>query len=107
MVRGGPYEVARTFMTAEEVWPVIVLLVLILSSRYLLLFILKIVSRVSASENPPLRPEVAPKDCPPDILSLMERCWHEVPDERPSFHTIRGTIRGIMKYILICKTQLS
>ncbi|XP_070154307.1 atrial natriuretic peptide receptor 1 isoform X5 [Polyergus mexicanus] len=74
VVRGGPYEVARTFMTAEE-----------------------IVSRVSASENPSLRPEVAPKDCPPDILSLMERCWHEVPDERPSFHTIRGTIRGIMK----------
>ncbi|XP_070154302.1 atrial natriuretic peptide receptor 1 isoform X1 [Polyergus mexicanus] len=97
VVRGGPYEVARTFMTAEEVWSVIVLLILILSSRYLLLFILKIVSRVSASENPSLRPEVAPKDCPPDILSLMERCWHEVPDERPSFHTIRGTIRGIMK----------
>lgn len=67
--------------------------------KYLLLFILKIVSRVSASENPPLRPEVAPKDCPPDILSLMDRCWHEVPDERPSFHTIRGTIRGIMKYL--------
>ncbi|XP_025989515.1 atrial natriuretic peptide receptor 1 isoform X1 [Solenopsis invicta] len=74
VVRGGPYEVARTFMTAQE-----------------------IVNRVSASENPPLRPEVAPKDCPPDILSLMERCWHEVPDERPSFHAIRGTIRGIMK----------
>ncbi|EFN64674.1 Atrial natriuretic peptide receptor A [Camponotus floridanus] len=74
VVRGGPYEVARTFMTTQE-----------------------IVSRVSASENPPLRPEVTPKDCPPDILSLMERCWHEVPDERPSFHTIRGTIRGIMK----------
>ncbi|XP_071559904.1 atrial natriuretic peptide receptor 1 isoform X3 [Temnothorax nylanderi] len=74
VVRGGPYEVARTFMTAQE-----------------------IVSRVSASENPPLRPEVTPKDCPPDILSLMERCWTEVPDERPSFHAIRGTIRGIMK----------
>ncbi|TGZ50130.1 Guanylate cyclase [Temnothorax longispinosus] len=74
VVRGGPYEVARTFMTAQE-----------------------IVTRVSASENPPLRPEVTPKDCPPDILSLMERCWTEVPDERPSFHAIRGTIRGIMK----------
>ncbi|XP_012220390.1 atrial natriuretic peptide receptor 1 isoform X3 [Linepithema humile] len=74
VVRGGPYEIARTFMTPQE-----------------------IVSRVSASENPPLRPEVTPKDCPPDILSLMERCWHEVPEERPSFHAIRGTIRGIMK----------
>ncbi|KYN34878.1 Atrial natriuretic peptide receptor 1 [Trachymyrmex septentrionalis] len=74
VVRGGPYEITRTFMTAQE-----------------------IVNRVSASENPPLRPEVTPKDCPPDILSLMEKCWHEVPDERPSFHTIRGIIRGIMK----------
>lgn len=59
---------------------------------------LQIVSKVSASENPPFRPEVALKDCPPDILSLMEKCWHEVPEERPTFHTIRGTIRGIMKY---------
>ncbi|XP_011872012.1 PREDICTED: atrial natriuretic peptide receptor 1 isoform X2 [Vollenhovia emeryi] len=74
VVRGGPYEVARTIMTAQE-----------------------IVNRVSASENPPLRPEVTPKDCPPDLLSLMERCWHEVPEERPSFHAIRGTIRGIMR----------
>ncbi|XP_025153401.1 atrial natriuretic peptide receptor 1 [Harpegnathos saltator] len=74
VVRSGPYEVARTFMTAQE-----------------------IVSKVSASENPPLRPEVAPKDCPADILSLMERCWHEIPEERPSFHMIRGIIRRIMR----------
>ncbi|XP_020289738.1 atrial natriuretic peptide receptor 1 isoform X2 [Pseudomyrmex gracilis] len=76
VVCGGPYEIARKlmFMTAQE-----------------------IVSRVSASENPPFRPEVNAKDCPQDILSLMERCWHEVPEERPSFHAIRGTIRGIMK----------
>lgn len=104
VVRGGPYEVARTFMTTQEVWLIVVLFNLNFISSYflsLLLFISKIVSRVSASENPPLRPEVTPKDCPPDILSLMERCWHEIPDERPSFHTIRGTIRGIMKYVLI------
>jgi atrial natriuretic peptide receptor A len=29
----------------------------------------------------------------------MEKCWHEIPEERPSFHTIRGTIAGIMKYV--------
>ncbi|KAL0128806.1 hypothetical protein PUN28_003887 [Cardiocondyla obscurior] len=101
VVRGGPYEVARTFMTAQEVRFVshFRLSILILA-RYLYhidVFAAKIVNRVSASENPPLRPEVTPKDCPPDILSLMERCWHEVPDERPSFHAIRGMIRGIMK----------
>jgi len=107
VVRGGPYMITRTFMTAQEVWSVssfyiILVLLLLLFYRNLIIvisFIPKIVNRVSASENPPLRPEVDPKDCPPDILSLMEKCWHEIPEERPSFHTIRGTIAGIMKYI--------
>lgn len=64
---------------------------------YNFLYLTKIVSRVAASETPPFRPEVAPKDCPPDILSLMEKCWNEIPEERPTFHAIRETIRGIMK----------
>ncbi|XP_063976450.1 atrial natriuretic peptide receptor 1 isoform X2 [Diachasmimorpha longicaudata] len=59
--------------------------------------IVKIVNRVSSAENPSFRPEVAPRDCPLDILSLMEKCWSEGPEDRPSFHTIRGIIRGIMK----------
>lgn len=58
---------------------------------------LQIISHVIACETPAFRPEVTPRDCPADILSLMEKCWNEIPDERPSFHTIRGTIRGIMK----------
>ncbi|XP_046602850.1 atrial natriuretic peptide receptor 1 [Neodiprion virginianus] len=74
VVRGGPYEVARTYMTPQE-----------------------IVNRVSTPEDPPFRPEVTPRDCPADILLLMEKCWTEIPEERPTFHTIRGTIRGIMK----------
>ncbi|PBC26770.1 Atrial natriuretic peptide receptor [Apis cerana cerana] len=74
VVRGGPYESVKSFITSQE-----------------------IVSRVAASETPPFRPEVAPKDCPPDILSLMEKCWNEIPEERPTFHAIRETIRGIMK----------
>jgi len=80
---------------------VILLLLLLFYHKLIIMitFIPKIVSRVSASENPPLRPEVDPKDCPPDILSLMEKCWHEIPEERPSFHTIRGTIARIMKYV--------
>ncbi|XP_058797480.1 atrial natriuretic peptide receptor 1 isoform X1 [Phymastichus coffea] len=74
VIRGGPYEMARTYMTCQE-----------------------IVNRVAASEFQPFRPEVTQKDCPADIISLMEKCWHEVPEERPTFHAIRGTIRGIMK----------
>ncbi|XP_012166238.1 atrial natriuretic peptide receptor 1 [Bombus terrestris] len=74
VIRGGPYESVKSFMTSRE-----------------------IVGRVAASETPSFRPEVTPKDCPPDILSLMEKCWNEIPEERPTFHAIRETIRGIMK----------
>ncbi|CAD1468784.1 unnamed protein product, partial [Heterotrigona itama] len=74
VIRGGPYESVKLFMTSQE-----------------------IVGRVAASETPPFRPEVTPKDCPPDILSLMEKCWNEIPEERPTFHAIRETIRSIMK----------
>ncbi|XP_043512198.1 atrial natriuretic peptide receptor 1 isoform X1 [Frieseomelitta varia] len=74
VIRGGPYESVKSFMTSQE-----------------------IVGRVAASEMPPFRPEVTPKDCPPDILSLMEKCWNEIPEERPTFHAIRETIRSIMK----------
>ncbi|KAK2579330.1 hypothetical protein KPH14_008282 [Odynerus spinipes] len=74
VIRGGPYDVARTYMTSQE-----------------------IISRVLACENPPFRPEVMLADCPTDILALMEKCWSEIAEERPTFHAIRGTIRGIMK----------
>lgn len=59
---------------------------------------MKIVNRVSGGETPYFRPEVQPRDCPPDILALMEKCWSEAIEDRPTFQTIRGTIRGIMKY---------
>ncbi|KAK0163436.1 hypothetical protein PV327_007117 [Microctonus hyperodae] len=74
VLRGGPYEVARSYMTSQE-----------------------IVNRVSGGETPYFRPEVQPRDCPPDILALMEKCWSEAIEDRPTFQTIRGTIRGIMK----------
>ncbi|CAG5097745.1 Similar to Npr1: Atrial natriuretic peptide receptor 1 (Rattus norvegicus) [Cotesia congregata] len=74
ILRGGPYEVAKSYMSSQE-----------------------IVNRVSSGENPCFRPEVQPKDCPPDILCLMERCWSEISEDRPTFQAIRGIIRGIMK----------
>ncbi|KAI4466754.1 guanylyl cyclase [Holotrichia oblita] len=36
-------------------------------------------------------------DCPEDLLDLMERCWSDNPEERPTFEAIRGTVRCIMK----------
>jgi atrial natriuretic peptide receptor A len=56
-----------------------------------------IIDRVKASEEPPFRPFVGERDCPPDLLELMEKCWSENPDDRPTFAYIRITIRSIMK----------
>lgn len=58
----------------------------------------EVVSRVKAHESPPLRPVVsAGRDCPEALLDLMERCWADSPDDRPSFENIRGEVRRIMK----------
>lgn len=109
VIRGGPYEVARTFMTSQEVY-----LLKTFNGIYIFSHVFEqwasfhqIVNRVAASESPPFRPEVAQKECPADILSLMEKCWNEVPEERPTFHAVRGTIRGIMKYENIFKVIVS
>lgn len=98
VLRGGPYEVARTYMIAQEV-KIFVKILNIGNIQSLHVTCLQIVNRVAASETPPFRPEVAQKECPADILSLMEKCWNEVPEERPTFHVVRGTIRGIMKFV--------
>lgn len=74
VVRGGPYESVRLFMPVPT-----------------------ILDRVAAHENPPFRPFVGERDCPPDLLELMEKCWDENPEERPSFGNIRTAISSIMK----------
>ena len=74
VVRGGPYESARQFMEPAA-----------------------IIERVAAKESPPFRPFVGQRDCPPDLLDLMEKCWSDNIDDRPTFTSIRTTVRGIMK----------
>lgn len=74
VVRGGPYESARQLTDVPS-----------------------IVKRISAQETPPFRPCLAGHDCPPDLMELMEKCWSENPEDRPSFSSIRSTIRDIMK----------
>lgn len=56
-----------------------------------------ILERVEAHETTPFRPFVGQRDCPPDVLDLMEKCWADSPDERPLFSTIRSNVRCIMK----------
>ncbi|GJQ80786.1 hypothetical protein Trydic_g9377 [Trypoxylus dichotomus] len=74
ILRGGPFQAARQFLDPQE-----------------------IISRVAAREIPPFRPTVGRTDCPEDLLGLMERCWSDNPEERPTFESIRGTVRYIMK----------
>ncbi|XP_055547938.1 atrial natriuretic peptide receptor 1 isoform X1 [Wyeomyia smithii] len=74
VVRGGPYETARQFMDPQH-----------------------IVERVVGHEDPPFRPFVGQRDCPPDLLDLMEKCWSDSPDDRPTFVQIRAAVKLIMK----------
>lgn len=60
--------------------------------------ILAILERVEAHEATPFRPFIGQRDCPPDVLDLMEKCWADNPEDRPAFVAIRSTMRGIMKY---------
>ncbi|CAG9813488.1 unnamed protein product [Phaedon cochleariae] len=74
IVRGGPYEAARQFLEPHE-----------------------IISRVAARETPPFRPAVTLRDCPEELVELMEKSWNDNPEDRPSFDAIRLNLRNIMK----------
>ncbi|XP_017785095.1 PREDICTED: atrial natriuretic peptide receptor 1 [Nicrophorus vespilloides] len=62
----------------------------------------EILSRVAAREIPAFRPAVGDTDCPDNLIHLMESCWDDNPDCRPSFEVIRGAVRSIMKYMGYC-----
>lgn len=57
-----------------------------------------ILEKVEAHEPTPFRPIIGQRDCPPDVLDLMEKCWADNPEERPPFLAVRSTVRDIMKY---------
>jgi atrial natriuretic peptide receptor A len=57
----------------------------------------EIIARVAARENPPFRPVVGTRDCPEELTELLERCWSDNPEDRPTFEMIRSTIRNIRK----------
>jgi atrial natriuretic peptide receptor A len=74
VVRGGPYESVKSYMTLTQ-----------------------ILDRVAAHDNPPFRPLIGERDCPSELVDLMEKCWNDNADERPSFANIRTTVSCIMK----------
>lgn len=61
--------------------------------------VVAILERIEAHEATPFRPFIGQRDCPPDVLDLMEKCWADNPEERPPFVTIRSTVRDIMKLV--------
>ena len=64
-------------------------------------YITEIVKRVSDGETPPFRPrepECADKDYKQSQMSeLMEVCWKEDPDERPSLDKVKSSLKNINK----------
>lgn len=92
VVRGGPYESVRQFMSVKSILERVAAhgeFSFNSRNNKLQLFLL--------TDNPPFRPFVGERDCPPDLLELMEKCWNDIPDERPTFGSIRTIVGGIMK----------
>ena len=45
-----------------------------------------------------LRPPL-PKKCPEQFLSLMQRCWDQSPDARPTFNRIIEELEKYLEYL--------
>ncbi|XP_077992088.1 atrial natriuretic peptide receptor 2-like [Glandiceps talaboti] len=65
-----------------------------------------VVRRVMKREDPPFRPDCSldgdslhssDSQVIPKMMSLMERCWEEKPEDRPDFYTVRQRLRGLNK----------
>ncbi|OQV12254.1 Atrial natriuretic peptide receptor 1 [Hypsibius exemplaris] len=56
----------------------------------------EILSEVAAANIPPVRPRVPRSACSNELYDLMERCWEEVPIERPTFPKIKDRLRKVI-----------
>lgn len=52
-----------------------------------MMFIAEIIRKV-VSPPPLCRPRVSPDHGPPECIQLMEQCWEEAPEDRPSLDQI-------------------
>lgn len=56
----------------------------------------EILDRVRMGGSPPFRPTIGQiEDCPRNLIKLMEMCWNEDPEERPSFMRIKPIFKKI------------
>ncbi|XP_071510210.1 atrial natriuretic peptide receptor 1-like [Diadema antillarum] len=72
--RGRPFEEERNNMEFDE-----------------------ILKKLRETCNPPFRPTVPEELCRPEIAAIMQLCWKELPDDRPSTSTLLATMKKINK----------
>ncbi|KAK2497391.1 hypothetical protein MC885_010991, partial [Smutsia gigantea] len=65
-----------------------------LGSTAHMVFIAEIIRKV-ASPPPLCRPSVSPDHGPPECIQLMEQCWEEAPEDRPSLEQIYTQFKSI------------
>ena len=51
-----------------------------------------LVMEVKRGVIPPCRPKVPASACVASMYELMQHCWEEEPEDRPTFSNVRGTI---------------
>ena len=49
--------------------------------------------QVKKGTLPPIRPRVPRQGCPVFLHDLMDQCWHEDPDQRPTFVRVQDILR--------------
>ncbi len=85
ILNGQPYsEKADTYSYAITIWEVVTRL----EPYHEIESPLTVAVKVSTDK---LRPAI-PSDTHPDLKSLMERCWHHDPAQRPDFSEITATV---------------
>ncbi|OWA53707.1 Atrial natriuretic peptide receptor 1 [Hypsibius exemplaris] len=56
----------------------------------------EILNEVVAANIPPVRPRVPRSSCSNELYELMERCWEEIPVERPTFPKIKERLKRVI-----------
>ncbi|GAU92595.1 hypothetical protein RvY_04652-2 [Ramazzottius varieornatus] len=56
-----------------------------------------VIREVRKGLNPPYRPVVESGSCNLHVLTVMQECWSEFPEERPSFELVRSRTRLLIK----------
>ena len=55
----------------------------------------EILDKVVKRESPPHRPKVPQREAPSELLKLMERCWDDVIEVRPTFDVILKSVKSL------------